>query len=83
MLFLGPENPHYVQSKVEGEVFRDPVVDFSTCKKIVEKVVGHIDKPSELNERDIYAFSYYYDRAAESGLIDFKTGKQLIVLFSS
>lgn len=75
----GPEKPHYVQSKVEGEIFKDPVVDFNICKKIVEKVVGHIDKPSELNERDIYAFSYYYDRAAESGLIDFKTGGQVNV----
>ncbi|XP_011505434.1 PREDICTED: ectonucleoside triphosphate diphosphohydrolase 5 [Ceratosolen solmsi marchali] len=54
-----------------------PIVRFSTCLDIIKKVIN-ANIPHDLSEfleHDIYAFSYYFDRATEAGLIDpFKGG---------
>lgn len=48
-----------------------PIVRFSECLKIIEKYVDTIkNKPIGLNNHEIYAFSYYFDRATEVALID-------------
>lgn len=48
-----------------------PIVKFSACLKIIEKYVGKIqNKPVGLKDHDIYAFSYYFERATEVGLVD-------------
>lgn len=70
----GPEEPQYSRSEEHGEVFMTPIVGFKECEAIVKQVVADISESPGLNEKEIYIFSYYYDRAAESGLIDFKTG---------
>jgi hypothetical protein len=47
-----------------------PIVKFEECLKIVSSYVNEkVDKPKELNKKTIGAFSYYYDRATEYGLI--------------
>jgi hypothetical protein len=47
-----------------------PVVKFEKCLKIISNYVNSkVDKPNELNQKTISAFSYYYDRATEYGLI--------------
>lgn len=47
-----------------------PIVIFEECLKIVSSYVNKkVDKPKELNQKTIGAFSYYYDRATEYGLI--------------
>lgn len=52
-----------------------PIVDFKKCSKYITDYVLSIAKPpKELPDKRIYAFSYYFDRAAESGLIDESTG---------
>ena len=38
-----------------------------------------VDKPKEILNEDIYAFSYYFDKAADAGLIDENTGGKLKV----
>jgi hypothetical protein len=49
---------------------RYPIVKFEECLKIVSSYVNKkVDKPKELNQKTISAFSYYYDRATEYGLI--------------
>jgi len=53
-----------------------PIVKFEECLKIVSSYVNNkVDKPQELNKKTIGAFSYYYDRATEYGLI----GKRITV----
>lgn len=44
---------------------------YEKCSKIAEAVVERkqVDKPPELFEHQIIAFSYFFERAAESGLI--------------
>lgn len=46
-------------------------VNYSECHAIVQKVVSKykVDKPLELLQHDIVAFSYYFDRATEVGLV--------------
>ncbi|XP_078042483.1 ectonucleoside triphosphate diphosphohydrolase NTPase isoform X1 [Augochlora pura] len=58
------------QNFAGGEVDR-PIVNFQTCLKIIEKYVSGIkNKPEGLKDHEIYAFSYYFDRATEVGLVD-------------
>ncbi|KAI4463941.1 adenosine/guanosine diphosphatase [Holotrichia oblita] len=58
-----------------------PIVDFKQCSYDMERYVKSIAKPPvELPEKKIYAFSYYFDRAAEIGLIDESTGGKVKVV---
>lgn len=53
---------------------------FEECYKIAQTVVNSkVYHPPELQERTIYAISYYYDRAAENGLIDEQEGGKITV----
>lgn len=58
-----------------------PLVDFAKCSKIISNYVQDISStrkpPEELPLKTIFAFSYYYDRASEVGLIDFNKGGQV------
>ncbi|CAK9827919.1 Nucleoside diphosphate phosphatase ENTPD5 [Anthophora retusa] len=73
-LIKGPMNGTHKLVKTQtfagGEVDR-PIVNFSECLKIIEKYVGKIKtKPEGLKYHEIHAFSYYFERATEVGLID-------------
>lgn len=73
----GPEKSHYKEEKVDRNVKQKyPIVKFEECLKIVSSYVNKtVDKPKELNQKKISAFSYYYDRATENSLI----GKCIVV----
>ncbi|CAH1965673.1 unnamed protein product [Acanthoscelides obtectus] len=75
---------NYPKSHVKGsdiEIGEDvPIVSFSNCSEIIVKYVkSKAHAPEELPLKTIVAFSYYYDRAAEAGLIDESTGGQIKV----
>ncbi|XP_015587664.1 ectonucleoside triphosphate diphosphohydrolase 5 isoform X2 [Cephus cinctus] len=74
----GPENGTYKIFKTQnfaGAEENRPVVRFSECLKIVKNYVSTItNRPLGLSKHEIYAFSYYFDRATEAGLIDPFTG---------
>lgn len=47
-----------------------PIVSFNECSAIITKYVNSKAKPpSELTTKHIFAFSYYFDRATQVGLI--------------
>lgn len=48
-----------------------PAVDYRLCKSIIEGVVKTVytDKPKDLHNQKIVAFSYFYDRAQDAGLV--------------
>ncbi|KAK6642040.1 hypothetical protein RUM44_013763 [Polyplax serrata] len=75
----GSEVPHYQRTKVKGESFETPIAYFEGCERVVKDVVSKFEKPPSLAGKEIYAFSYYYERAADSGLIDFKKGGAVTV----
>ncbi|CAG9762305.1 unnamed protein product [Ceutorhynchus assimilis] len=60
-----------------------PVVDVTECSKIIQDYVEDISSklrpPEELPLKAIFAFSYYYDKASQAGLIDFDKGGQVKV----
>ncbi|XP_076273539.1 ectonucleoside triphosphate diphosphohydrolase NTPase [Rhynchophorus ferrugineus] len=60
-----------------------PIVDFSKCSEIIADYVHNISNtnkpPDELPLKTIFAFSYYYDKASQAGLIDFAKGGQVKV----
>ncbi|XP_014480652.1 PREDICTED: ectonucleoside triphosphate diphosphohydrolase 5 isoform X2 [Dinoponera quadriceps] len=70
----GPMNGTYKLVKTQNFAGGDenkPVVRFSECLKIIEKYVGTLaDKPIGLKDHEVYAFSYYFERATEVALID-------------
>ncbi|XP_034190450.1 nucleoside diphosphate phosphatase ENTPD5 isoform X2 [Osmia lignaria lignaria] len=73
-IIKGPVNGTHKLVKTQnfagGEEDR-PIVNFPECLKIIEKYVGRIkNKPEGLKDHEIYAFSYYFDRATEVGLVD-------------
>ncbi|KAK0096013.1 hypothetical protein PV326_006766 [Microctonus aethiopoides] len=77
-LVKGPVNGSHIIVKASNYGGTDenrPIVKFSDCMKIVKKYTDTIkEKPVGLNKHDIYTVSYYFDRAAETGLIDPKDG---------
>ncbi|XP_066957769.1 ectonucleoside triphosphate diphosphohydrolase 5-like isoform X2 [Macrobrachium rosenbergii] len=69
----GPEQAKY--QEIRGQAGRlsenRPVADHTTClKTCVEVIKDQVHAPSELRTRDVIAFSYFFDRATERGLID-------------
>lgn len=59
---------------------KTPIVNFDECAKIVTGYVVSKAKPlDELPTKIIFAFSYYFDRAIEVGLIDESTGGSIAV----
>ncbi|NXH46321.1 ENTP5 diphosphohydrolase, partial [Dicaeum eximium] len=53
---------------------------FKPCYLEVLKVVkGKLHQPDEIHRSPFYAFSYYYDRAADTNLIDYERGGVLEV----
>lgn len=74
----GPEKPSFKIIKATANVVGEkrPIVNFTICSQLIKNYVAHkVDRPAELNNKEINAFSYYFDRATEFGLIDpFKGG---------
>ncbi|XP_035848136.1 ectonucleoside triphosphate diphosphohydrolase 6-like isoform X2 [Sander lucioperca] len=63
---------------VRGQKAGEPV--YEACLTKVEKVLYRkVVKASEAADVDFYAFSYYYDRAVDLGLIEEKTGGTVLV----
>lgn len=65
----GPVNGTYKLVKTQNFAGGDenkPVVRFAECLKIIEKYVGTLmERPVGLKDHEVYAFSYYFDRATE------------------
>lgn len=65
----GPINGTYKLIKTQNFAGGDenkPIVRFSECSKIIKKYVNTLtDKPIGLKDHEIYAFSYYFERATE------------------
>uniref|UniRef100_A0A1B6DXP7 nucleoside diphosphate phosphatase n=1 Tax=Clastoptera arizonana TaxID=38151 RepID=A0A1B6DXP7_9HEMI len=71
----GPDNPEIIQKRIKGSELayeRIPVVRIKECSAIITDYIRdqNVLKPTELLDYDISAFSYFYDRAIEVGLID-------------
>lgn len=49
----------------------NPIVDFDACVEMVKKKTMHLvePKPITLNQNQISAFSYFFERAIETGLV--------------
>ncbi|KAJ8949895.1 hypothetical protein NQ318_010529, partial [Aromia moschata] len=82
--FVSGPQENYPTSNVKGndievgEVI--PIVNFYNCSRIIKDYVKAKAKPpEELPLKTIFAFSYYFDRATEVGLIDETTGGQIRV----
>ncbi|XP_034464007.1 ectonucleoside triphosphate diphosphohydrolase 6-like [Hippoglossus hippoglossus] len=59
---------------VKGQKAGEPL--YEACRTKVEKVLYRkVTKPSEVADVDFYAFSFYYDRAVDLGVIEEKKGE--------
>lgn len=54
-----------------GVASANGAIDYQLCKSIIEAVVKTVytDKPENLRNQKIVAFSYFYDRAQDAGLV--------------
>ncbi|XP_025192687.1 ectonucleoside triphosphate diphosphohydrolase 5-like [Melanaphis sacchari] len=61
----------------------DLAIDYQQCKNIIETVVKniHIDKPEDFLKQKIVAFSYFYGKAKDAGLIGIEGGDVTINLY--
>ncbi|KAL3267460.1 hypothetical protein HHI36_011583 [Cryptolaemus montrouzieri] len=78
----GPKvNFSTMNSKGQNEFWVDeeiPIVNMEKCNSIIKDFVLQNSKPpEELPNKVIFAFSYYFDRAAEAGLIDPLSGGRI------
>ncbi|XP_073823962.1 ectonucleoside triphosphate diphosphohydrolase NTPase isoform X1 [Musca autumnalis] len=75
-----------VEYKISGKdhaksTQENPIVDFDACLDLIKSKVMPLVKPKPftLKEHTIAAFSYYFERATESGLIDPFAGGEITV----
>lgn len=76
---------YLVSGKENKKNAENPEVDFELCNESVKRQVLPLlkPKPIKLNEHIINAFSYFYDRAIETGLVDpFKGGEIAVAEFT-
>lgn len=74
-IVMGPVNGTHKVVKTQnfaGGEEKRPVVDWDECKKIVQEYVknGIGGQINGLKGHEVYAFSYYFDRATEVALVD-------------
>ncbi|XP_047013811.1 ectonucleoside triphosphate diphosphohydrolase 6 isoform X3 [Ictalurus punctatus] len=63
---------------LKGQKAGEPI--YESCLSKVEKMIyKRVQKAEEVKRMEFYAFSYYYDRAVDLGLIDEKSGGSLRV----
>ncbi|KAI5622803.1 ectonucleoside triphosphate diphosphohydrolase 6 [Silurus asotus] len=63
---------------LKGQKAGEPI--YESCLSKVEKMIyKRVQKAEEVKHTEFYAFSYYYDRAVDLGLIDEKNGGSLRV----
>ncbi|XP_041106092.1 ectonucleoside triphosphate diphosphohydrolase 6-like [Polyodon spathula] len=63
---------------IKGQKAGEPL--YESCYSKVEKILYRkVKKAEEVKYMDFYAFSYYYDRAVDIGIIDEKTGGNIKV----
>lgn len=72
--FSGPSNPEILKKKnknVEGGFDETPVVRVKQCGDLVKRYVAHqnVTKPAGILNFEITAFSYFFDRTTEVGLV--------------
>ena len=72
---------YLVSGKENKKNAENPEVDYETCVASVKRQVLPLlkPKPIKLNEHVINAFSYFYDRAIETGLVDPFLGGEIVV----
>lgn len=72
---------YLVSGKENKKNAENPEVDFELCIESVKRQVMPLlkPKPIKLNEHIINAFSYFYDRAIETGLVDPFQGGEIAV----
>lgn len=72
---------YLVSGKENKKNAENPEVDFELCVESVKRQVLPLlkPKPIKLNEHIINAFSYFYDRAIETGLVDPFQGGEIAV----
>jgi ectonucleoside triphosphate diphosphohydrolase 5/6 len=70
-----------VSGKLNKKNAENPEVDYDLCLDSVKRQVMLLlkPKPIKLNEHTINAFSYFYDRAIETGLVDPFEGGEIAV----
>ncbi|XP_022906356.2 ectonucleoside triphosphate diphosphohydrolase 5 isoform X1 [Onthophagus taurus] len=77
----GPDEKYQKVHMKGDETFVDldvPVINYKECSGDIIKYVSSIAKPlAELPALNIFAFSYYFDRASEVGLIDEAVGGRI------
>ncbi|XP_030642649.1 ectonucleoside triphosphate diphosphohydrolase 6 [Chanos chanos] len=61
-----------VKYTVKGQKTGEPI--YESCLKKVEKMIYKKVRKAEVKDMEFYAFSYYYDRGVDLGIIDEKTG---------
>ena len=64
--------------KIKGQKAGEPLYE-SCSNKVAKMLYKKVHKAEEVKDLDFYAFSYYYDCAAEVGLIDKEKGGSLTV----
>ncbi|CRL01004.1 CLUMA_CG014384, isoform A [Clunio marinus] len=72
---------YLVSGKENKRNVENPEVDYELCTEAVKRQVISLlqPKPIKLGEHIINAFSYYYDRAIETGLVDPFQGGEITV----
>lgn len=84
-LFRYGAEQYYISGKENSKTTAEnPEVDYELCSSIVRKMVLPTlnPKPVTLKQHEISAFSYFFDRAIETGLVDpFQGGETTVADF--
>lgn len=77
----GAQTGKFEKVQYNGFARKEAIADWDECYKVIVKLIEEKDvvKPKDLN-RQIVVFSYFFERAAEAGIIGKPKNNNLIFL---
>lgn len=86
------QNKTFIYANVEYQIsgkdnakstIENPIVDFDACLESIKNIIIPLIKPKPitLKQHTVAAFSYYFERAIESGLIDIEGGEIPVIKY--
>jgi hypothetical protein len=77
LVFLALELSKHAEFVSSGTADYSPSACLALCRAYI--TASNIDAPPELDDRDLFAFGYFFDRGLQAGLVHDESGGTILV----